>query len=500
MDVLQKILLIWRKIGLVQRALLMTVAVAAVLVGWLLVHWARLPDMRMLYQDLPPAEASKITDKISEKEIAYELRNSGTAIYVPAQHVYQLRLDLAKEGLPASEQNGYKLFDDEKLGVSPFVQNINLKRALQDELAKSIQMVDGVAHARVHIVDPEQSLFTSESEQTTASVVLRLKPGYRLSGANIAAITHMVSGSVKGLKAENVTIIDSEGNLLSGQGDSTLLAGAGTVHDYKERVEQSLARKAEDMLAAVLGPGRATVRVSVVVDMNSVSTITEQYDPTGKVPTKEESTTTSETEAGNSAQKTATAGTLKKDETTVTEYQVGKTVKQQVAAPGEIKSLSVAAFVDLSPADPNATGANGQPAQIMQVAEVEQILRMALGLKESDSLKVVNAKFRRSSAPPVEEQASSWPRYLALARQLSLGVMAICALLVLRVFRRAHRRAAAETQPQQQLAEGAGPTRLLASGETVGESIMLRRQITHALRSNPDQVKEMFLSWIEEKE
>jgi len=496
MDVLQKIALIWRKIGLVQRALLVGVAVAATLVGWLLVHWARQPDMRMLYQDLSPGEASKVTDKITEKEIPYELRNGGTAIYVPAPHVYQLRLDLAREGLPASEQNGYKLFDEEKLGVSPFVQNINLKRALQDELAKSIQMVDGVAHARVHIVNPEQSLFVSENEQTTASVVLRLKPGYRLSAANIAAITHMVSGSVKGLKAESVTIIDSEGNLLSGQGDSTLLAGAGTVHDYKERVEQSLARKAEDMLTAVLGPGRATVRVSVVVDMNSVSTITETYDPTAKVPTKEEETSTKETPGSDPK---AASGT-KTDTTTVTEYQVGKTVKQETIVPGEIKSLSVAAFVDLSPADPNATGPNGQPAQIMQVAEVEQILRMALGLKESDSLKVVNAKFRRTSEPPVEEEASSWPRYLALARQLSLGIMAICALLVLRVFRRAHRRAAAEAHPPQQLAEGAGPTRLLASGEAAGESIMLRRQITHALRSNPDQVKEMFLSWIEEKE
>ena len=497
MDVLQKILLIWQKISLMQRALLAGVAVASLLVGSLLVYWARRPDMRMLYQDLSPAEASKVTDKINEKEIAYELRDSGTTIYVPAQHVYQLRLDLAKEGLPASEQNGYKLFDDEKLGISPFVQNINLKRALQDELAKSIQMVDGVAHARVHIVNPEQSLFTTENEQTTASVVLRLKPGYRLSATNIAAITHMVSGSVKGLKAENVTIIDSDGNLLSGQADSTLLAGAGTVHDYKERVEQSLVRKAEDMLTSVLGPGRATVRVSVVVDMNSVSTITETYDPTGKVPTKEEVTTNSETGTGGSTPKTA--GSVKKDETVVTEYQVGKTVKQQVIVPGEIKSLSVAAFVDLSPADANAVGANGQPAQIMQVTEVEQILRMALGLKETDSLKVVDAKFRRSSEPPAEEEASSWPRYMALARQLSLGIMAVCALLVLRVFRRAHRQAAAEAHPQQS-AEGAGPTRLLPSGEPGAEPIMLRRQITHALRSNPEQVKEMFLSWIEEKE
>jgi flagellar M-ring protein FliF len=496
MDVLQKILLIWRKVSLMQRALLAAVAVASVLVGLLLVHWARRPDMRMLYQDLSPAEASRITDKISEKQIAYELHDSGTTIFVPAQHVYQLRLDLAKEGLPAGDQSGYKLFDDEKIGVSPFVQNVNLKRALEDELAKSIQMIDGVAHTRVHIVNPDQAVFVGEAEETTASVVLRLKPGYRLSATNIAAITHLVSGSVKGLKAENVTIIDSEGNLLSGQGDSTLLAGAGTVHDYKERVEQSLARKAEDMLASVLGPGRATVRVSVVVDMNSVSTITEKYDPTGKVPTKEEETVNKETP--ESGQKTT--GATKTDTTTVTEYQVGKTVTQQVAVPGEIKSLSVAAFVDLSPADPNATGANGQPAMIMQVTEVEQILRMALGLKESDSLKVVNAKFRRPNAPPAEEESSSWPRYLALARQLSLGIMAVCALLVLRVFRRAHRKAAAEmTGQQQHLAEGAGPARLLSAGES-GEPIMLKRQITHALRSNPDQVKEMFLSWIEEKE
>ncbi len=498
MDVLQKILLIWRKVSLTQRALLVTVAVAVTLVGSLLVHWARRPDMRMLYQDLSPAEASKITDKINEKQIPYELRDSGTTIFVPAQHVYQLRLDLAKEGLPANEQSGYKLFDDEKIGISPFVQNVNLKRALEDELAKSIQMIDGVAHTRVHIVHPDQAVFVGEAEQTTASVVLKLKPGYRLSATNIAAITHMVSGSVKGLKTENVTIIDSEGNLLSGQGDSTLLAGAGTVHDYKERVEQSLARKAEDMLATVLGPGRATVRVSVVVDMNSVSTITETYDPTAKVPTKEESTTTSESGTGDATQKTA--GSTKKDETTVTEYQVGKTVKQQVVVPGEIKSLSVAAFVDLAPADANATGPNGQPAMIMQVTEVEQILRMALGLKESDSLKVVNAKFRRTSAPPAEEESSNWPRYLALARQLSLGIMAVCALLVLRVFRRAHRKAMAETPAPPQLAEGAGPAHLLSAGEPGGEPIMLRRQITHALRNHPDQVKQMFLSWIEEKE
>jgi flagellar M-ring protein FliF len=270
MELLHKIALVWQKISLIQRALLAAVLVASAIVGSLLVHWARRPDMRMLYQDLTPGEAARITDKIAEKDIAYQLRDGGTTIYVPQERVYQLRLDLAKEGLPAGEQSGYKLFDDEKIGVSPFVQNVNLSRALQDELAKSIQMIDGVAHARVHIVNPEQNQFALEEGRTSASVVLRLNPGYRLSGVKIAAITHMVSGSVKGLKSEDVTVIDSQGNLLSGQNDSTLATGAGTVHDYKERVEQGLVKKAEDMLTMVLGPGRATVRVSAVVDMNKI--------------------------------------------------------------------------------------------------------------------------------------------------------------------------------------------------------------------------------------
>lgn len=499
MELLHKIALVWQKISLIQRALLAAVLVASAIIGSLLVHWARRPDMRMLYQELTPGEAARITDKIAEKEIVYQLRDGGTTIYVPQEHVYQLRLDLAKEGLPAGEQSGYKLFDDEKIGVSPFVQNVNLSRALQDELAKSIQMIDGVAHARVHIVNPEQNLFASEEGRTSASVVLRLKPGYRLSGVNIAAITHMVSGSVKGLKSDDVTVIDSQGNLLSSQSDPTLATGAGTVHDYKERVEQGLVKKAEDMLTMVLGPGRATVRVSAVVDMNSVSTVTEIYDPSAKVATKEEITNNSETGAGNAGQQAA-AGSTKKDESIVTEYQVGKTVKQQIILPGEIRSLSVAAFVDLYVRDANDATTAAQPALIMEVAEVEQIIRTALGLKENDSLKVVNARFRQPTASLIEDEPTAWPRYLALARHLSLGIMAVCALIVLRIFSRARSKAVAAGQTRQLAEGGSTGGGLLPQGSPAAEPVLLRRQITHALRSNPDQVREMFLNWIEEKE
>jgi len=500
MNFFQKIGAVWRKIGLVQRALLIALFLTFVAAGALLTYWARRPDMRMLYQEIAPEEAAKITEKISDKGIAYELRNGGTSIYVPREQVYQLRLDMAKEGLPIGEQGGYKIFDNEKIGVSPFVQGVNLKRALQEELAKSIQMIDGVVHARIHIVSPEQTLFTTDAGKTTASVVLRLRPGYKLSSLNIAAITHLVSGSVEGLTSENVTVIDSQGNLLSRESDPTMASGASTVQDYRERVEQNLARKVEDMLAAVLGPGRATVRVSAIIDMNSVSTVTEKLEPKG-VPTKEEIVSGSETGAGTPSAEGGPAipGSTKKDETITTEYEVGKTVTQEIVLPGQIKSLKVAAFVDLSISDANDAGAGNSAAKIMQESDVVAIIQNALGLEDETAIKVVDVKFNRPLESLVEEEPSSWPRYIAIARQASFGIMAVCALLVLRMFRGAKSKVTS-TAAAGQLPEAEGAAGLLPGGGGISEPLVLRRQIASALEQNPEHVKQLFASWLEEKE
>ncbi len=501
MNFIQKIGAVWQKVSLVQRALLIAIVLTFIVVGALLTNWARRPDMRMLYQQLSPEEASKITEKISEKSIAYELRNGGSTIYVPKEKVYQLRLDMAREGLASGGQGGYKIFDNEKIGVSPFVQNVNLKRALQEELAKSIQMIDGVVYARVHIVSPEQTLFTSEAGNTTASVILRLKPGYRVSTLNIAAITSLVSGSVEGLTSESVTVIDSQGRLLSSQSDQTMASGAGAVQAYRERVEQNLANKVEEMLTTVLGPGRATIRVSAVIDMNSVNIATETYDPTAKVASKEEITSNSETEPGtaSTAGQPAVAGGIKKDEIIITEYEIGKTVKQEVVLPGQIKSLSVAAFVDLSVADANGAASAGSSALIMELTEVEEIIRNALGLNKTDALKVVNVRFHRPDVESmIEQEPSSWPRIMAIVRHASLGIMAICALFVLRIFRGAKKKAA-ETAPTGQLPGTEGPVGLLPAEAGKSESLVMRKQIASALQNNPGQVKQLFSSWLEEK-
>ena len=500
MGFVQKIRAVWEKISLVQRALLVAIVLTFVIISALLVHWARRPDMRMLYKELAPEEAAEITEKISEQGVAYELRNGGTSIYVPKEKVYQLRLDMAKEGLPAGDQGGYKIFDNEKIGISPFVQSINLKRALQEELAKSIQMIDGVNQARIHIVSSEQTLFTSEAGKTTASVVLKLRPGYRLSSLNIAAITHLVSGSVEGLTSDNVTVIDSQGRLLSNKSDQTMASGAGTVQDYRERVEQNLEDKVEEMLTTILGPDRAKVRIHAVIDMNSISTITEKYEPKG-VATKEEITNNSETGAGSeSSGGQATPGSIKKDETITTEYQIGKTVTQEVVLPGEIISLSVAAVVDLSPPDSNEAGTGGQVANAMDPNDVGKLIENALGLDLAggDSLKVVTARFHRPVNSLLDEELSAGLDFVAIARQASLGIMAVCALLVLRMFRGAKKKVKVAAG-QERLTGTEGPAGLLSGGAGGMEPLVLRKQIASALENNPERVRQLFTSWIEEK-
>jgi flagellar M-ring protein FliF len=276
--------------------------------------------------------------------------------------------------------------------------------------------------------------------------------------------------------------------------------GAGTVADYKQRVEQSMAEKVEQMLQAVLGPGRATVRVSAEVNMTSVSMITESYSPTGKVPTKEEIKSTSETEpaTGGEGGKTL-AGGVKKDDTTLTEYMVGKTVEQKANVPGEVTSLSVAAVVDLSVAEANQTQGAGQTAKIMQIADVEKLIETALGLdlKGKDSLKVVEAKFFRPAAAPDEAQQPKKLDYAAIASQASLGITAICALFVLRIFTKAKKKAAAEANAQ--LPAGTETMNMLPGMTTAAEPVVVRRQLAEVMRNNPDQARRLFTNWLQEK-
>lgn len=294
----------------------------------------------------------------------------------------------------------------------------------------------------------------------------------------MAAITNLVAGSVSGLRPENVTIVDNHGNLLSGQAQDKMTSVAGTVYDYKMQVEQGLAKKVEGMLQQVLGPNRATVQVSAVIDMNNVSLVTET--PTAGAEVKVEESRTQETEPAGQT------GKQKVETKTVTENATGKTVRQETILPGQIKSLSVSAVVDLYPEDPNQT------RLLIDVQEVEAIIRGALGMKPSDQLTVKNVRFNRPKQNDTLREPV-WLRYMALVRQGSMALMAISGLLVFRFV--IGRLRPAPKQVPEPLPTGTGPSAL--AGPSAGQALV-KRQLAEAIKNNPEQVRQLFAAWVQE--
>ncbi len=493
---------IWQATGLLQRVIIVAVVLALVGVGWVLFSWAGKPEMTLLYSNLNREEAAKIVEKINDAGIPHELSDGGTTIKVPIDQVHSLRLKMASAGLPTGGQGGYEILDKEKIGASPFTQRVNYARAVEGELAKSIQLMEGITQVRVHVVQPESDIFAGENKGGSATVVIKKRPGWRLGSSNVAAIVNMVAGSVEGIAAKNVVVVDSGGHLLAGgESGNDVASKAGTFLDYKSQVEQYLSEKAEQMLASALGPGRASVRVNALVDTDSTDESIETYSPDERVVMKEEiqssSSSPGEAEGSNSGST--------REETITNEYLVSKTTKHISDLPGDITSLSVAAMVDLSVPAKKEGGdgeGGGQASQkIMAVTDVEEIIRNALGLKESDKLKVVETKFRKPAAAqlpaPESEGLFSSDFLLQMAERFSLGIMVIGALILLRMLRGARKKVESAEQSSAQALEGsAGAGRMLPNTAEQNPD-MLRARISQALQENPDEVKRLFRKWAE---
>ena len=526
MGLLAKINAIWQKIGIVQRAMLAAIVLACIMTGGLLTKWAGTASMQLLYKSLTPEDAAAICDKLSEQSIRYELRGGGTSIYVPEEQVYRLRLDMAKDGLPNSSKGGYEIFDNEKIGVSPMIQQMNKMRVLQDEMAKTIQLIDGIESARVHIVYPEKAgILAGQGQETSAAVMLVLRSGWKLNSSSLAAITHLVSGGVDGLKPNNVTVADSRGGLLTKKGgDNSLIDGASTYQDMKSRIEQQMNEKIETALEKFLGPGRASILSSVVLDMNSESVVKTEYEK--GVPMEETiDGSTLVKEAGTDPQgKPVGSGSQDKTETVTNKYKIPETMTTKTTVPGKVVSWSITAMVDLAkpkpaagdaatpppaaPVTPSTPTAGGATAAdlIMSVQDVEQIIKNAIGgdkmLLDATSLTVKNIPVYQPPDSLVADMSDTsyekLSRYIEIARQSSLGILAVCALLALRIFTKASKKAVMAGP------EGAGGNRLdamtlglLPSGGD-NSALAVRRHIAAELKQNPDQVKQLFASWLAE--
>ncbi len=366
------------------------VSVAALI--WL-IAWANRPTYSILFSNLEPADASKIVDKLKQQSVSYQIGDNGRAILVPKDRVYELRLQMAGQGLPQSSVVGYEIFDKPSFGMTDFTEKLNYKRALEGELEKTILQLDEVEGARVHIVIPEKALFESEQNKTTASVFVKLKDGTQLSPGEIRGVQRLIASSVEGLEPNDVTIVDSKGNLLSKK-TNELDAMTAAQYDLQSKVESYLSTKAQTMLDAVLGPGNAIVRVSADLDFTHVEKTTEQYDPNTVVLS--EQTNQERTSVPGDTSSSASINT-----NTVTNYDVGKSVERVIGTEGDVKKLSVAVLVNGKYTEIDKNGEKTvqyTPRSNDEMAQLTDIVKKAVGFdsQRGDEVSVVNIPFENT--------------------------------------------------------------------------------------------------------
>jgi flagellar M-ring protein FliF len=458
-------------------------------------------DYQILYSGLSVEDAGAVTAKLQNQGVPFRLSANGTTILVPAERVHQLRLDLAVEGVP-SKGKGFELFDEVNVGMTPFQQHITLDRALQAELARTIMQVDPVVQARVHLVRPEPTPFVREQKPATASVILKLRPGAVLSRSAAQGIVALVSRSVEGLAPENVTLVDTSGRILSEtHGDTP--APVTTQMEYRRDLETYLSHRAEEMLAQVLGPGRAVVRVTAEVNVQHQKTRKESYDPDQRVLVKEtitnrKSTSGAPTNRGaagavsNLPKKNAPAPATgqhhsnENEENTDSEWRATKIEQEMEEGRSNIERLTVAALLDLS----RPEGATGPS---LTVAEAEEIIKQAVGFKKGrDEIKVNDVKLVGGAAlESVEaeyQQAQRMRWYLALARNVSLGMAALSALLMGLLY---YRRLRPKPEVKEQKPEG---------GDQKPEVKSPNDRLAEIVKDNPELLAKVLARWIDQAE
>jgi flagellar M-ring protein FliF len=410
----------------------LTVLVVATVWGLVeLVSWSGKPDFMPLYTQLSAEDAGEIVGRLREQKIPYKLSHDGSTIQIPREKVYETRLDLAGQGLPRGGGVGFEIFDNTKLGMTEFVQNINYQRALQGELSRTIDQLDEVESSRVHIVIPPRSVFIDEEEPATASVILKIRSGQWLSNEQVRGIVHLISASVPRLTPQNVTVVDQNGKMLAGAEDDA--AGSKISSDqleFQKRKERLLEQSVVSMLEQVLGRDKAIVRVSCDLDFVQQESTEELYLPDNQVVRSEQSSSEASSKPNGAAMgvpgmasniskdasvssQTDAASAFKKQDNT-RNYEIGKKTSRKVLPVGKLVRLSVAVIVDGKYETVMKGKGNKQHAETTyvprspeEIATLENIVKRAVNFDEArgDKVEVANIPFntdKLDGAPEVK--------------------------------------------------------------------------------------------------
>lgn len=438
---------------------LLVLGLAAVVIGILIFLATRMtqPPMSLLYGELDTADSGKIVAKLEALTVPYELRAGGSQIFVPSDKALRLRMAMAEEGLPSGGSVGYEVFDrSDTLGTTRSMLNINLLRALEGELARTIRALAQISAARVHLVMPKRELFARERLQPSASIMLTIQGAASLGKSRVSAIQHLVAAAVPGLKPSRISIIDHRGTLLArgtdgDDGDTASLFA----QDHRAEFESRLKRMIEGLLERSVGIGKVRAEVSADIDFDRITTSAEIFDPDGQVVRSsqlvEEETSSAERGAQENVsvsnnlpdgEAQATAATSNVNTTTRTEettnYEISKTIRNHVRESGTVKRISVAVLVDGT----YAAGSNGERVFEARSAEdMEQLgklVRSAIGFdaERGDTVEIVNMPFVQVEAPeagepPLLDLAKG--DYFKIAEMAALSIVGVLVvLLVLR--------------------------------------------------------------------
>ncbi len=405
--------------------LLVSVTVAGLVV---MISWSGKPEYIPLYSHLSPEDASQVVSLLREKKIEYRLSHDGGTIQVPRERIYDLRLDLASQGLPRGG-TGFEVFDNAKLGMTEFVQNINYQRALQGELSRTINGLSEVDSSRVHIVIPDRSLFIEQEDPASASVILKLRHGRWLSDDQIQGIVHLVSSSVPRLQPGQVTIVDQDGKMLAGFDDEPSMTKLSADHlEFQQRKEHLLEKRVMTMLEKVLGKGKAIVRVACDLDFVQQEKTEEMYLPENQVVRSEQlsNEASSKGDAGavgvpglasnitrpqtSDTSPVKSTGFQKNDATR--NYEIGKTTSRKVMSVGDLQHLSVAVVVDgtyktvtVGKGDKQREESEYVPRSAEEMATFENIVKSAVNFdgQRGDKIEVANIPFNND---PLMDQAT----------------------------------------------------------------------------------------------
>ena len=427
-------------------------AVTLALIGFFAFVMTRVsaPPMGVLFSDLSMNDSNLISRDLDNRGIKYEIRQDGATILVPKENATKLRLEFAGKGLPAGGSVGYEIFDKaDTFSATSFVQGINQVRALEGELARTIKGIERVVQARVHLAIPEKKLFDREKQDPRASIILNVRG--ELDAGQIRAIRHLVASAVQGLKPDRVSIVDESGRLLAdGAGNEN--DTAALAQDKQNAHERRLKNQIEDIVASVVGRGRARVQVTAEMDFNRVQQVTDTFDPEGRVVRSTQTRTenqqsqeakdgqvsvANELPGGNQGQNNAQQREATQRSEEITNFEISKTTKTEIIEAGRVKKLSVAVLVDGIYTPVSGGPAEYKPRPSEELERIATLVRSAIGFDRNrgDQVEVINLKFAEglpatsTNPPSLAEQMLSVTREDVL-HMIELGVFAILTLLV----------------------------------------------------------------------